>query len=190
MDFLIHIDHWLFDAINQGMSNALLDAVLPFFREKYFWAPFYLFVIAYILLNFSSKNALKLLFGLALTVTLADTTSSVLIKKNVQRIRPCNDLNFSTHIIERVPCGAGYSFTSSHACNHFAVAVFLMGVFGHFGRWVRPILLLWAGLIAFAQVYVGVHYPLDVSIGALIGIGIGWFIQSKFDVISLILSAT
>ncbi|MBK8556199.1 MAG: phosphatase PAP2 family protein [Lewinellaceae bacterium] len=77
-------------------------------------------------------------------------------------------------VIRRVSCGGGYSFTSSHAANHFAVAVFLAAVFGGLSRWLRPGLLLWAAVISFAQVYVGVHYPGDVLAGALLGAIIGW----------------
>jgi membrane-associated phospholipid phosphatase len=176
MESILNFDALLFDAINQGMSNALFDKMLPFFREKLFWAPLYLFLISFILINFSSKKALVLLLGMAFSVAVADFTSSNLIKKNVQRIRPCNDTIFSSHIIKRVPCGAGFSFTSSHACNHFAVAVFLIGIFGRERRYIRPALLLWAFLIAFSQVYVGVHYPLDVIVGGIIGALIGLLI--------------
>jgi membrane-associated phospholipid phosphatase len=180
MESILNFDAFLFDAINQGMSNAFFDKVLPFFREKLFWAPFYLFIISYIWLNFSTKKAIILLLGIVLSVAVADFTSSNLIKKNVQRIRPCNDVIFSQHIIQRVPCGSGFSFTSSHACNHFAVAVFLIGIFGKEWRWIKPALLIWAFLIAFAQVYVGVHYPLDVIVGGIIGSLIGLSILSFF----------
>jgi undecaprenyl-diphosphatase len=62
----------------------------------------------------------------------------------------------------------GYSFISAHATNHFAVAIFISYWFKK-QRWLLPILLLWASLIAFSQVYVGVHYPLDVIVGAAVG---------------------
>ena len=74
----------------------------------------------------------------------------------------------------RVSCGGGYSFPSSHAANHFALAVFLIGIFGFAGQWQQKALLAWAGLIAFSQVYVGVHYPLDVICGAILGVLAGY----------------
>jgi len=43
----------------------------------------------------------------------------------------------------------------------------------------RYLFFIWAGIIAYAQVYVGVHYPLDILVGAIIGILVGWVI-SKF----------
>lgn len=173
LDALQHWDAALFQLINSGMSNPLFDAMLPFCREKWFWAPVYLFVAVFSWANFKKKGLLIML-GLVLSVGLADFTSSTLIKKNVQRLRPCNDPALAATVRERVGCGAGYSFTSSHAANHFAAAVFLIGVFGALARWVRPAALGWAALIAFSQVYVGVHYPGDVFGGALLGVAIGW----------------
>lgn len=170
-------DAILFQCINGSLSNPVFDALLPWCREKWFWMPLYLFVAAFSVHNFGRKGWVVIL-GLALSAGLADFTSSTLIKKNVQRIRPCNNQEMADMIVLRVPCGGGYSFTSSHAANHFAAAVFLVYVFGGLARWIRPVALSWAGLIAFSQVYVGVHYPGDVFFGALLGVAIGWWTAS------------
>jgi undecaprenyl-diphosphatase len=70
----------------------------------------------------------------------------------------------------------GFSFTSSHATNHFGVATFLFVTLGRFfGSW-KYLIFIWAALICYAQVYVGVHYPLDVLFGALLGFAIGHFV--------------
>jgi len=170
-------DSTLFQAVNSDMSNVVFDTVLPLFREKWFWAPLYLFIGAFSLLNFGKKGWVIVL-GLVATTGLADFTSSTLVKKNVQRIRPCNDPEMVDKVQLRAHCGAGYSFTSSHAANHFAAAVFLIGIFGRLARWVRPVALSWAGAVAFSQVYVGVHYPGDVLCGALLGAAIGWWVSA------------
>lgn len=167
-------DAALFRCVNASMANPLFDAMLPFFREKWFWAPLYLFVGAFSWLNFGKKGWLIVL-GLVAAVGLADFSSSTLVKKNVQRLRPCNDPVLAESVVLRAPCGSGYSFTSSHAANHFAAAVFIIGVFGGLARWIRPAVLGWAGAIAFSQVYVGVHYPGDVVCGALLGALLGWW---------------
>lgn len=174
MTWLQSWDASLFQLINGRMSNALFDAVLPLLREKWFWAPLYLFVAAFSWLNFGKKKGWLVVLGLVAAVGLSDFTSSSLIKKNVQRLRPCNDPVMVEQVTLRAPCGAGYSFTSSHAANHFAAAVFLIGIFGGLARWLRPAALSWAAAIAFSQVYVGVHYPGDVICGALLGAAIGW----------------
>ncbi len=174
LDSLIALDKTVFWAINTGLSNPVFDALLPWCREKWIWAPLYLFIASVSWLNFGKKGWLIVL-GVVLAAGLADFTSSTLVKKNVQRIRPCNDPDMHGQVILRLEgCGSGYSFTSSHAANHFSAAVFLIGIFGRRARWVRPALLSWAGLIGFSQVYVGVHYPLDVLAGAALGSLLGW----------------
>ncbi|GAB4494108.1 MAG: lipid A 4'-phosphatase [Saprospiraceae bacterium] len=179
IETLQSLDAAIFHFVNGCLSNPLFDAVLPFFRERWFWAPLYLFVAAFSWLNFGKKGWIIML-GLVVAVGLADFTSSTLIKKNVQRLRPCNDPVLAKTVTLRTSCGSGYSFTSSHAANHFAAAVFLIGVFGHLARWIRPAALGWAAAIAFSQVYVGVHYPGDVICGALLGAAIGWGVRTRF----------
>lgn len=179
IDTLIEADKWLFQQINCGLGNPVFDAILPWFRDKWFWAPVYLFVAAISVLNYGKKGWVIIL-GLLCCVALSDTVSSVLVKKQVQRIRPCNDVAMADRICPRVSCGGGYSFTSSHAANHFAAAVFLIGVFGFLSPRIKWIALSWAAVIAFAQVYVGVHYPADVLCGSLLGIALGLLVLKGF----------
>jgi len=169
---LYQIDHRLFEWINHKLAGPVPDAVFPLLREKLFWVPLYVFVVAYVLYNRTSRQAVRFLLFLVLTVALADTLSSKLIKPLVGRLRPCHSLS-EVDVRLLVHCGSGFSFPSSHAANHFAVAVFLI-FSGLVERRVWKLLLLvWAAAISIAQVYVGVHYPLDVIGGAWLGISVG-----------------
>lgn len=183
LELLNQWDQCIFQWINSGWTNPLFDFLLPWFREKWAWAPLYVFLLAFSILNFK-KKAWVIILGIALAAGAADYTSSVLIKKNVQRIRPCNDVSMAERVVERVPCGSGYSFTSSHAANHFAVAMFLVGIFGFIAPWVKYAAFTWASLIAISQVYVGVHYPGDITFGALLGCLIGravfWALNRRY----------
>jgi len=174
------IDASLFYWINSTLSNPVFDALLPWCREKWFWAPLYLFLVAFAWHNYGTKKGWIFVVGLVLTVALADFTSSSLIKKNVRRLRPCNDPALQDNVRMRTTCGSGYSFTSSHAANHFAVAVYAGAVLAGAVPGVRLLLLVWASLIAFSQVYVGVHYPGDVLGGALVGAFLGWWTYTVF----------
>lgn len=173
-------DVTLFHWINSTMSNPVFDALLPWCREKWFWAPLYLFLAAFAWNNYGIKKGWIFIAGLVLAVGLADFTSSSLIKKNVRRLRPCNDLALKDEVRLRVPCGSGYSFTSSHAANHFAVAIYAGSLLTASFPWARLALLIWASLIAFSQVYVGVHYPGDVLGGGLVGAFMGWWTVQTF----------
>ncbi len=166
MEFLLELDYKLFYWINHQWSNPVADLLLPLLRNKYVWIPFYVFIISYIAFNFK-KWAFKIILILLLCVGISDAISSHLIKKNVQRIRPCN--NDHIEVVERIECGSGYSFTSSHASNHFTIAVFLGLALFNDPR-IKWGLYLWAGIISLSQVYVGVHFPMDILCGMLLGI--------------------
>ncbi len=178
-DQLIAFDQEVFLAINQGLSNAFFDWLMPVLRNPYTWAPLYLFIIVFCIKNYGKKGVLIVFFVL-ITFGISDSLSSSVVKKSVQRIRPCNDIEFREEVNIRVRCGSGYSFTSSHATNHFAIAVFLVMVFYRRWKHVLWLGLLWAGAISIAQVYVGVHYPLDIICGALLGSMIGYVMGLTF----------
>lgn len=181
MEAILELDQTIFFLINNDGHNAFFDAIMPYWRDKYTWIPFYLALAAFVIYKFKTKG-LYLILALALTVGVADTISSKVIKKSVQRLRPCNDTQINQQVKLLVRCGGGYSFTSSHATNHFAVALFLIGTLGRIFRRIKWPLVFWAATIALGQVYVGVHYPLDIlvggTIGSLIGIGMARLYQS------------
>jgi membrane-associated phospholipid phosphatase len=169
---LQQLDTDIFLKIHVGLSNGFFDWLMPYLRNPKVWIPLYIFII-FISIKTYKKQGYFLIFMLLVTFGIADFTSATLIKKNVKRIRPCNEITLRTQIIHRVPCGSGYSFPSAHATNHFALAIFLIGAFYHRWKPVLPWALFWATSISFAQVYVGVHYPIDVISGALLGTVIG-----------------
>ncbi len=188
MTELLELDQTLFFLINGEWHNAFLDMIMPYWRNKLFWSPLYVFLLFYILLNYKLKGFYFILL-LAAVITVADTTSSKIIKKSVQRIRPCNDVKVKKNVQLLVRCGSGYSFTSSHATNHFAVATFLIFTLFRRYRWAKIALIFWAASIAYGQVYVGVHYPLDVLSGAFLGIIVGILfvmIYSRFGAFKIV----
>jgi membrane-associated phospholipid phosphatase len=176
---LLQLDRYLFHIINHDLSNPFFDWLMPLMRNPKFWIPLYLFIIIFCIWRYK-KQGVILVVLLALAVGFADFTSASIIKKNVDRVRPCRDAVVSPTVISRVPCGTGYSFPSTHATDHFAIAVFLSCLFFKRRKWVLPVTLLWAAIICFAQVYVGVHFPLDVICGAIYGALVGWLFAWGF----------
>jgi undecaprenyl-diphosphatase len=154
---------------------------MPFMRESLHWVPLYLFLIVFITMNFKNGWWWVLLF--ICTVSLTDMTGTYIFKHNVERLRPCMDPEFYTHVrLVLNRCGGGYSFISNHAANHFGITVFTYLTLKHHfhSKWLK-LIFLWPALISYAQVYIGIHYPLDVIAGAVVGTGIGFFTSRFFN---------
>ena len=174
-------DKWLFIQINNHQSNSFFDSVMPYLRTAYFWIPLYLFLLVFITTNFK-KNGWWWFVIFLCTVSLCDMTSSKLVKEAFERLRPCRDPFFFQYVRLLVDnCSGTYSFTSSHAANHFGMATFIfLTLRPVIGRWVW-LAYLWAAIIGYAQVYVGVHYPFDILGGAVIGFAFGWIMGTFFN---------
>ena len=142
-----------------------LDIFLSYWRNSLIWLPLYILGILFIWNNFTS--AYKLILVIAFTVGLSDYVSSKIIKPQVKRPRPCHYTADQTHFDSVIVCGSGYSFPSSHASNHMALAQICFLIFNRKNllKW----LFVWAFSIGLSQVYVGVHFFSDVMAGFLLG---------------------
>jgi membrane-associated phospholipid phosphatase len=174
-------DKWLFVKFNSQWTNPVFDTVLPFIRNSVFWAPLYIFIAAFIAVNFGKKGLWwSLLF--VCTVATTDLIGARIIKEAFHRPRPCQDVEFMNHVrLLLKQCSGSSSFVSNHAANHFGLASFTFLTFrGIFKKWMY-VAYAWAFFIAYAQVYVGVHYPLDVLGGAVLGMTVGSITAWLFD---------
>ena len=178
---LIKIDRYLFLKINQDCRNVFFDTIMPFFREPKFWAPLYLFLLLFVFINFG-KKAIWWVIATLVTVSATDIISSKIIKPFFARARPCMDPEFSSKVrLVAAYCGGNGSFTSSHAANHFGLAMFFFVTMQHMAPKFVRYFFIWAALVCFAQIYVGVHYPSDVLGGAVLGILIGGFVGKFYN---------
>jgi undecaprenyl-diphosphatase len=179
-------DRWLLIKINSDGSNAFFDSVFPVWRHSDTWMPLYLFLFLFMIMNFGWRS-IPWMVMLGFTAGICDQVSSSGIKEWVDRTRPCADplLFFDVNFLLN-RCPSSGSFTSSHATNHFGAAMFiyitLKNVIG------KPGLLFfaWAGTICYGQVYVGVHYPLDVICGGILGCAIGYGMAYIFKAVPLL----
>src|SRR5271156_1063055 len=179
-DLVVYYDHVAWYYLNTQWHNSFLDLVVPFLRNQWFWAPLYLFLLLFIPRRFG-KNGWLWCLGFIVTFAVSDQLSAHLLKPIFHRVRPCNNPYLASIIHNIVPCGGGYSFPSSHASNHFSMAVFSALTLSRQAKWIWPVAITWAAMVSFAQVYVGVHFPLDVTCGALLGSMVGLLTGKLFN---------
>lgn len=178
---LVEWDKSLFLVVNNELTNPLFDIVMPFIRNGDHWMPLYLFLIVFMLINFKKKGWWWIVFFFC-TVALTDMTGTFVFKNNFERLRPCSDPAFMMQtrlLLDH--CSGAYSFVSNHAANHFGMAAFFYITTRSFMQKWAAIGFIWAALIAYAQVYVGVHYPMDVLAGSVLGLLFGTFTGRLFN---------
>ena len=174
-------DQSLFLWLN-GAHNGLLDFLMPWFSDKYIWIPLYAFLL-YLLWKHHRAQLLYVLIGLGLLIFISDQVASGLLKPWVERLRPCYEPALEGQVRVLKGCGGRYGFASSHASNSFAAAIFCWLMLRPYVKhiyWIIP----WAAIVAYSRIYLGVHYPGDIFMGALIGWGAARFVYFLFNKIT------
>ncbi len=170
METIIQWDKDLFHFINHNFANETLDAVMCFVSQRWSWLALYTIVVGVIIYVFRKKSWIILL-SVGILVATTDLISYRVFKKQVERYRPCRKEAMLEFEVRQLPCAtcSEYGFVSSHAANSFAIAVFVGLLFYKKSKWWIAGGLLWAFVISISRVYLGVHYPLDVLGGAILG---------------------
>jgi len=181
MNFLQQIDESLLRFINISLANPITDKAMPLITKEESWIIFYVLFWLSLVFTGGKRGAIAGILLLVL-ILITDQTSNF-FKAYFQRIRPCNVLT-DLHML--VNCTQSFSMPSSHAVNNFAAATFL----SHFYPKYRYALFTGAFIVAISRIFVGVHYPFDMLVGAILGIIIAmlmlavWkFINSKFKIL-------
>jgi undecaprenyl-diphosphatase len=155
-----------------GLHCPIMDSVMWFISHGLTFIPLYALVLFWLCKDAGGRKAVLIVLGAVLCIVLADRISSGLIKPAVERLRPTHEptLTGLVHIVRGYE-GGRYGFVSSHATNHFAFAVFSLLLMRR--KWYGFGIVGLAGAISYSRIYLGVHYPLDVLCGGVLGVAIG-----------------
>ena len=121
---------------------------------------------------------------IALMITITDQGANI-FKDSFQRLRPCyNESIIDSLRLVKENCGGKYGFFSAHASNSFSLAIFFGLLFINKIRYIIMITIVYASLISYSRIYLGVHYPIDIIFGGFFGIFVGFvmyiFVYLKF----------
>lgn len=168
-DELIQQDRELLVQLN-ALGSEKWDAFWLLITNQFNWIPLFLLLFILLFKAYGWKKGIALVLLSALLVAFSDQLVN-LIKNTVMRIRPNNDLQLKP-IIRALKHPHGYSFVSGHATTSFAVTIFMFLLLRKHYRYIT-FLFIWPMLFAYSRIYCGVHFPIDIFMGMLLGITIG-----------------
>jgi len=156
-----------------GLHCEAMDVVMWHVSKILVFTPFFVYALYLFYKKLGWRHFLLMFAGVALCILFADRISSGFFKPFFERLRPTHALGDVVHTV-RGYRGGRFGFVSSHAANLFAIAVYTLLVFRR--AWYAASILFLALLISYSRIYLGVHYPLDIICGGLLGAVIGWLV--------------
>lgn len=178
MEQLLSADQALFLWLN-SFHNEFWDTIMIFFTGRSTWLPLYFFTIGFLFWKYGWKEGGLIVIMTLIAVGLSNTLTSEIMKPYFERLRPCKEDSLNGLIHLPHTCGGLYGFASSHASNSFAFASMMFFVLGKELKLPAIILMLWAVVVSYSRIYVGVHYPLDIVVGGLLGFAIAWVVNRQ-----------
>jgi undecaprenyl-diphosphatase len=181
-DTIVEADHKLFFFLN-GLHQNWLDAPMTLVSNRLVWIPLYAWMLYLLYKKYGKGTWIILLCAIGL-ILFSDQTANV-FKEIVQRFRPTHNPTFG-HLVHTVNeyRGGTYGFFSGHATNAFALIMFSLLLLKPSKTYFKIILITYACITSYSRIYLGVHYPADIFVGALCGIGLG-FLFTNFTKVLL-----
>ncbi|WKK85436.2 phosphatase PAP2 family protein [Marivirga arenosa] len=165
LESLIEFDQQLFLWLN-GFHADWLDPIMLFITKRNPWIPLYALILFFVIKQLRWQSW-SMLLAFAVLITLADQAASGFFKPFFERLRPCHEPSIQAMVHMVKGCGGKFGFASSHASNTIALATFLWLIYRNV---YAKMMIVWAIVVSYSRIYVGVHYPGDIIMGAILGI--------------------
>lgn len=172
MHEVLQEDQELFLYLN-NLGDRRFDNFWLMVSETWIWVPLYVIFLYLLYKQYKLKNLLYILVFIALGVTVSDQLSGI-FKYGIARLRPCHEPGLED-LMREVKCGGQFGFYSAHASNTFFIATFMSIMLRNKLKFLPWILFAWAAMVSYSRIYLGVHYPADILMGAAMGFFIGGF---------------
>ncbi len=162
MGWLQSLDVAGFRFFNQTLSNPVFDWFMPFLSWNKLFIPGVILLAIWLVWKGGARG--RLFVGMTLVViAIGDGFICNSLKDGIGRLRPFNDIADAIVLVGK---GGSGSMPSSHTANWFSAMTVAFFFYRKSVRFMLPM----ACLIGFSRVYLGVHYPSDVLVGAMLGV--------------------
>ncbi|WP_297694601.1 phosphatase PAP2 family protein [uncultured Eudoraea sp.] len=179
LEELMRLDKEVFLFLN-NLGSSEWDAFWMFLTNKWSAIPLYVLLLILSYKQFGTKKLLVVLITVVLLITATDQLSNF-FKYGIQRLRPCYDPEVSQMMrLVKDYCGGKFGYFSAHASNTSALALFFTILFRPYYKYLGIFLIVWAIFVSYSRIYIGVHFPLDVLSGIVVGFLFGWLFAKLY----------
>ncbi len=178
LEKILEVERGAFLFLN-GCHHLFWDSFMWLYSGQIAWIPLVLFFLILLFYKNDWKEALLIVCSIAIVIALCDQFTSGICKPYFMRFRPTHHPDFMDYVkTVNDYRGGKYGFISSHAANAFGFAMFSLLLFRY--RWFSIFILLWATIMAYSRIYLGVHFISDIVPGIFVGIFFGYLVYTLY----------